>query len=243
MKAQTVFQDAREVRTKARKTFVSTFFPVGPEPAAIIADYIAMLKGELGFPHDYLVAVHAKWGGARTGALSPKACLGCCGAARSRYGRFSARPSRLRDCRDANPHSFTKRLALHGGFADFYEGRGKGLFAEFRPRKYRDDARELREPCRRIFRRKSCGRLACHGKTTRQRVWTSLPSKPSFKARSACATLPLDTGGADGNRAMTVSRWIGEDLPFGPFASSWARAKNERRRNRGSRIETRLGAI
>jgi integrase len=52
MKAQTVFQDAREVRTKARKTFVSTFFPVGPEPAAIVAEYIVMLKAELGFGPD-----------------------------------------------------------------------------------------------------------------------------------------------------------------------------------------------
>jgi integrase len=52
LKAQTVFQDAREVRTKSRKTFVSTFFPVGPEPEAIVADYIAMLKGELGLGAD-----------------------------------------------------------------------------------------------------------------------------------------------------------------------------------------------
>jgi hypothetical protein len=33
MAPETVFQDAREVRTKARKTFTSTFFPVGPEPS------------------------------------------------------------------------------------------------------------------------------------------------------------------------------------------------------------------
>jgi integrase/recombinase XerD len=52
MEAQTVFQDAREVRTKARKTFTSTFFPVGPEPLAIVADYIALLRGELGFGPD-----------------------------------------------------------------------------------------------------------------------------------------------------------------------------------------------
>lgn len=31
--AQTLFQDAREVRTKGRKTFTSIFFPVGPEVA------------------------------------------------------------------------------------------------------------------------------------------------------------------------------------------------------------------
>lgn len=52
MKAQTVFQDAREVRTKARKTFTSTFFPVGPEPVEVVADYIAMLTAELAFGPD-----------------------------------------------------------------------------------------------------------------------------------------------------------------------------------------------
>lgn len=50
--ARTVFHDAREVNTKGRKTFISTFFPVGPEPAAIVADYISMLTGELGFGPD-----------------------------------------------------------------------------------------------------------------------------------------------------------------------------------------------
>lgn len=50
--AQTVFHDGREVRTKGRKTFTSSFFPVGPEPVDIVADYIAMLTGELGFGPD-----------------------------------------------------------------------------------------------------------------------------------------------------------------------------------------------
>jgi integrase len=54
-KAQTVFQDGREVNTKGRKTFTSAFFPVGPEPFAIVGEYIAMLTGELGFgPEDPL---------------------------------------------------------------------------------------------------------------------------------------------------------------------------------------------
>ncbi len=47
--AQTLFQDAREVRTKGRKTFTSIFFPVGPESREIVADYVAILRGELGF--------------------------------------------------------------------------------------------------------------------------------------------------------------------------------------------------
>jgi site-specific recombinase XerD len=46
--AQTVLQDGREVRTKGRKTFTSCFFPVGPEPVAIFADYLEVLS-RLGF--------------------------------------------------------------------------------------------------------------------------------------------------------------------------------------------------
>jgi integrase len=52
MSAQTLFQDAREVRTKGRKTFTSIFFPVGPEPLQIVGDYVAMLKLDLGFSDD-----------------------------------------------------------------------------------------------------------------------------------------------------------------------------------------------
>lgn len=50
--ARTVFQDGREVNTKRRKTFVTHFFPIGPEPFDIVADYIASLTGELGFGAD-----------------------------------------------------------------------------------------------------------------------------------------------------------------------------------------------
>jgi integrase len=50
--AQTLFQDAREVRTKRRKTFTSIFFPVGPAPLKIVTEYIEMLKSELGFSND-----------------------------------------------------------------------------------------------------------------------------------------------------------------------------------------------
>lgn len=52
LKARTLFQDAREVRTKERKTFTSVFFPVGPEPLAIVEDYVGFLTRELGFGPD-----------------------------------------------------------------------------------------------------------------------------------------------------------------------------------------------
>lgn len=44
LRARTVNQDAREVRTKARKTFVSVFFPVGDEVERIVSDWISELE-------------------------------------------------------------------------------------------------------------------------------------------------------------------------------------------------------
>lgn len=49
--ARTVFQDARDVRTKNAKTFTSTFFPVGTDAEIVVAEWIAELQG-LGFGPD-----------------------------------------------------------------------------------------------------------------------------------------------------------------------------------------------
>ena len=49
---RTVFQDGRTVRTKRRKSFISSFFPVGTEPLRIVADYVAFLKTDLRFGPD-----------------------------------------------------------------------------------------------------------------------------------------------------------------------------------------------
>jgi integrase len=49
--ARTVFQDAREVRTKFAKTFTSTYFPVDRVFDDIVADWISELRG-LGFGED-----------------------------------------------------------------------------------------------------------------------------------------------------------------------------------------------
>jgi integrase len=52
---RTVFHDARDVRTKNRKTFTSTFFPVGEEIEAIVAGWISHLAQERLFaPQDPL---------------------------------------------------------------------------------------------------------------------------------------------------------------------------------------------
>lgn len=47
-----VFQDAREVKTKFSKTFPTYFFPVGPEVLAHLAEWVAYLRGECLFGND-----------------------------------------------------------------------------------------------------------------------------------------------------------------------------------------------
>ncbi|OYU48139.1 MAG: recombinase XerC [Rhizobiales bacterium PAR1] len=49
---RTVFQDARAVRTKRRKTFTSCFFPVGDDIETIVADWLAHLTTVLLFGLD-----------------------------------------------------------------------------------------------------------------------------------------------------------------------------------------------
>jgi integrase len=46
LSADCVHQDAREVKTKFNKTFMTFFFPVGDEIRAIVADWIAYLRDE-----------------------------------------------------------------------------------------------------------------------------------------------------------------------------------------------------
>lgn len=113
--ARTVFHDGRDVKTKARKTFKSVFFPVGPEPEEIFAAYVRMLKDDLGFrPEDPLFP---------STAVAPNADGEFQRQGLTRDMWATAEPIR-RIFRDAftavglpafNPHSFRKTLAL---FAD-----------------------------------------------------------------------------------------------------------------------------
>ena len=52
LEERTVFQDAREVRTRNRTTFKSTFFPVGSDIEAIVVDWISFLTKESLFGPD-----------------------------------------------------------------------------------------------------------------------------------------------------------------------------------------------
>jgi integrase len=111
---RTVFHDARDVRTKNRKTFASIFFPVGTDIERIVADWMSFLTKERLFgPNEPLfpstrVAVGA------TGLFEPSGL--------ERVGWRSAAPIR-RIFRQAfervelpyfNPHSFRKTLGALG---------------------------------------------------------------------------------------------------------------------------------
>jgi len=113
MAAQTVSQDGREVKTKRRKTFRSTFFPVGPEPVAIAAEYLSMLTGELGFGPDDPLFPSTQMGRGEDRGFIP------IGLSRSPWSGTG----RIREIFRAafekaglpypNPHSLRMTLALH----------------------------------------------------------------------------------------------------------------------------------
>ncbi|MAW86936.1 MAG: recombinase XerC [Phyllobacteriaceae bacterium] len=108
-----VEQDARDVRTKNRKTFTTWFFPVGDEPRTIVEDWLETLKTECLFgPDDPLFPA------TEMGLVNGK--FAATGLSRSHWS--NAGPIR-RIFRDAftlaglpyfNPHSFRKTLARLG---------------------------------------------------------------------------------------------------------------------------------
>lgn len=111
---RTVFQDARSVRTKNRKTFTSWFFPVGDDIEAIVADWIAHLKGKLSFgPDDPLFP-------ATRVALDGNGHFGPAGLGRDYWKSADAIRRIFRQRFEAaglpyfNPHSFRTTLARLG---------------------------------------------------------------------------------------------------------------------------------
>jgi integrase len=108
-----VFQDARDVRTKNRKTFTTWFFPVGAEVEQIVVEWISFLTKELGFgPHDPLFP-------------ATKVALGDCGfmaAGLTRHHWKNAGAIRRifktafaqAGLPYANPHSFRNTLTARG---------------------------------------------------------------------------------------------------------------------------------
>ncbi|RFC69228.1 tyrosine-type recombinase/integrase [Mesorhizobium denitrificans] len=110
---RTVFQDAREVRTKNRKTFTTWFFPVGADIEKIVADWIAFLTKERGFRLDdpLFPATKVALGdnGFEAAGLDRKHWKNAAAIRRIFKDAFASA-----DLPYANPHSFRNTLALLG---------------------------------------------------------------------------------------------------------------------------------
>lgn len=115
MARRTVFQDARDVRTKNRKTFTSTFFPVGEDIEAIVAEWTCFLTQEKLFgPDDPLFPATR----IEVGAVSRH--FEVTGLERKGWGNTSAIRRIFRQAFEAaglpyfNPHCFRNTLAALG---------------------------------------------------------------------------------------------------------------------------------
>jgi integrase len=111
----TIDQDAREVRTKFSKSFITTFFPVGDDIWAVVADWVAYLRTDKlwGLDDPLFPATKVTFG--------DNLRFGAAGLDRKHWS--SAGPIRaiFKEAFAAaslpyfNPHSFRKTLALLGG--------------------------------------------------------------------------------------------------------------------------------
>ena len=110
-----VDQDAREVRTKFSKSFVTTFFPVGNEIRAVVAEWVTYLRTEKLWGLDDPIFPATK---SRSGIVSDSRrpdWTASTGPALARSEPSSRQHLQPPDCRYFNPHSFRKTLALLGG--------------------------------------------------------------------------------------------------------------------------------
>ena len=112
--ARSVFQDARDVRTKGRKTFTTFFFPIGEDVEAVLAEWIDHLKSKLWFgPDDPLFP-------ATKVALTNAGLFGAVGLSRDHWKNASAIRRIFKSAFEAaglpyaNPHSLRNTLVMLG---------------------------------------------------------------------------------------------------------------------------------
>ena len=114
LSARTVSQHAREVKTKFRKSFTTTFFPVGDDIRQIVLDWIAYLRGVLLWGNDDPIFPATKMGLAETHHFQ------VVGLERKPWSDASPIRSIFKAAFVAaslpyfNPHSFRNTLALFG---------------------------------------------------------------------------------------------------------------------------------
>jgi integrase len=111
---RTVFHDARDVRTKNRKTFTSIFFPVGTDIEGIVAEWVSFLTKERLFALDEPLFPSARIEVGATGFFEPAGLdrVGWRNAAAIR--RIFRRAFESVGLPYFNPHSFRKTLGALG---------------------------------------------------------------------------------------------------------------------------------
>jgi integrase/recombinase XerD len=109
-----VFQDARDVRTKFRKTFETWFFPVGDDLEQIVVDWVRFLLNEKGWgPRDPLFP-------STDVGLNDVGQFGPMGLARAPWSSTGPLRDIMREAFGRaglpypNPHSFREMLAAFG---------------------------------------------------------------------------------------------------------------------------------
>jgi integrase len=108
-------QDAREVRTKFSKSFVTTFFPVGDDIRTVVADWVTYLRSKKLWGLDDPLFPATKV------VVGDDLRFGAVGLDRNHWNSASPIRSIFKEAFAAaglayfNPHSFRKTLALLGG--------------------------------------------------------------------------------------------------------------------------------
>lgn len=111
---RSIFQDARMVRTKNRKTFTSDFFPVGEEIESIVGGWLSFLTDEMGFGPDDPLFPSTLVQRNEDGLFAPT------GLSRQHWRNADAIRRIFRQSFEAaglpyfHPHSFRRTLALLG---------------------------------------------------------------------------------------------------------------------------------
>jgi integrase len=115
MRESKIDQDAREVRTKFSKSFVTTFFPVGDDIRAVVADWVTYLRTEKLWGLDDPLFPATKV------AVGDNLRFAVAGLDRKHWSSASPIRQIFKEAFSAaglsyfNPHSFRKTLALLGG--------------------------------------------------------------------------------------------------------------------------------
>jgi len=109
-----VFQDAREVRTKASKTFTTWFFPVGNEVRQIVWEWMRYLKEELLFGLDDPLFPKTDVQRVASGVFEPVGISRAHWSTATPIRKIFKEAFERADLPYFNPHSFRKTLAVLG---------------------------------------------------------------------------------------------------------------------------------